>query len=308
MADKKIVMCGCHESGWYLIRDLIESGIKFSHFVCLTEKQGRKYNVSGYRDFTDLAAANHIPVYHPQTYAMTSPEDVAFFETNRFHLLIQGGWQRLFPENILQTLGLGAIGGHGSADFLPKGRGRSPLNWSIIEGRKRFIMQLFLMNPGADDGPVFDHMMFDINDHDTIRTLYYKVEIVTKRMLLRSLPALLAGTAPLFAQTGEPSYYSKRTPADGAIDWEKMDVLDVERLVRAVTHPYPGAFALLDGKHYKIWSAQIFDTKISYPGQCYGSVVERFDDAVIVNCRGGLLLVDRKELLSTADLEFLGIG
>ena len=44
-----------------------------------------------------------------------------------------------FPEEILNTLSIGALGLHGSADMLPKGRGRSPMNWSLIEGKKRFL-------------------------------------------------------------------------------------------------------------------------------------------------------------------------
>lgn len=292
MSGEKIVMCGCTEAGWHLVRDLIANGVRFSHFVALTPEQGARHNVSGYRDFSDLAREHGIPLYVPRTYSLKDPEDVAFFREHRFGLLIQGGWQRLFPQDVLATLRIGAVGVHGSADYLPKGRGRSPLNWSLIEDRKRFIMQLFLIAPGVDDGPVFESEAFDITPFDTIRTLYYKNTIVTKRMLLRSIPRLLAGPVPHRAQTGIPSYYPKRTPEDGRIDWEEMDVWEIYNFVRAQTRPYPGAFGDIGGVTYRIWRAQVFDTRITYPGAAYGERVETFDGDMVVNCRGGLLLVD----------------
>ena len=133
MSASGLVMCGCHISGAHLLPSLIEAGFKFDYFVVLTPEQGARYGVSGYADLRPLAAEHRIPVYVPQSYALNDARDIAFFEQNRFRLLIQGGWQRLFPENILATLSLGAVGVHGSGDFLPKGRGRSPLNWSLTE-------------------------------------------------------------------------------------------------------------------------------------------------------------------------------
>ena len=185
--DAKIVMCGCCEVGYYLVQDLINAGVKFSYFVILTPEQAQQYNVSGYRDFHPLAEKYSIPVYYPEEYSLSSTEDVNFFNDHRFDLLIQGGWQRLFPDNILNTLKIGAIGVHGSSDYLPKGRGRSPLNWSLIEGKKRFIMHLFFIRAGVDDGDVLDTEAFDINEFDSIETLYYKNYLVTRKMLIRSL-------------------------------------------------------------------------------------------------------------------------
>lgn len=299
MFDKKlkVVMCGCHESGRYLIEQLLNSGVQFNYFVTLNEKQSKHYNVSGYKDFLDLAKKYKIPVYIPENYSLDSQKDLDFFKNNKFDLLIQGGWQRLFPINILDTLKIGAIGGHGSSDFLPKGRGRSPLNWSLIEGKKRFIMHLFFIKPGVDDGDVFDTEIFDINEFDDISTLYMKNTIVTKRMLIRSLPKIIDGTITIKKQDGIPSYYNKRSPSDGLIDWENMDVWQIYNFIRAQTRPYPGAFGYIDGKCIKIWRCRPFDTRINYPNAKYGESVESFENNLIINCRGGLLLIEDYEIM-----------
>jgi methionyl-tRNA formyltransferase len=293
--EQRIVMCGCAEVGANLIPGLIEAGVQFSHFVVLTPEQGRKYEVSGYADLRSVAKRYGIPTYIPQSYALTHEADISFFRQNKFDLLIQGGWQRLFPEAVISSLSIGAIGVHGSADLLPKGRGRSPLNWSIIEGHRRFLMHLFIIKSGVDDGDVFAIEDFDITPFDDIETLYMKVSIMARRMLLAHLPALLAGNVRVTPQIGEPSYYPKRTPADGKINWESMTLAQIYNFIRAQTRPYPGAFGLLDGKTTRIWKARPFDTRIGYPGARYGEIVERFGERFVVNCRGGLLLVEDSE-------------
>src|SRR6185437_10374426 len=223
----RLVMCGCAEVGVNLIGPLIEAGVQFKAFVALTPEQGKRYSVSGYADLRELARSHAIPVYVPESYALTAEQDIAFFRDNHFDLLVQGGWQRLFPAAVLNTLSTGAVGIHGSADFLPKGRGRSPLNWSLIEGRRRFLLHMFLIKPGVDDGDVFAIEDFDITPHDDIETLYLKVSLCSRHMLLRHLPDLLSGRIDVQPQRGEASYYPKRSPKDGRIDWENMDLDEI---------------------------------------------------------------------------------
>ena len=295
MSDK-IVMVGCLQAGWEVIKHLLQNGIDISYFVLLTPEQAEKYQVSGYKSFERLAESYNIPIYYPKNYSLKSEEDIHFFQEQKFDLLITGGWQRLIPKEILETLRIGGIGGHGSSEFLPRGRGRSPINWSLIEGKRRFIMHLFLMTPDADDGDIIDFEMFDINEFDTCKTLYYKNSIVSKRMMLRNIPRLLSGDFQLQKQLGGPTYYPKRTPEDGLIDWSKT-VFEIYNFIRALTKPYPGTFTYLNRKKMMIWSAQPFDTRIAYYGANVGEIVEVFHDGpFVVNCLSGLLLVTEFEI------------
>ncbi len=295
--NKKIVICGNHSGGKIVINALLEAGYKIDYFVCMTPEQGIQYNISGYYDYSELARQFHIPVYYPEKYTLNSEKDREFFADSKFDLLIQGGWQRLFPEHVISSLSIGAIGIHGSADFLPKGRGRSPMNWSLIEDKKRFIMQLFLIKPGVDDGDVFEHEIFDITPFDDIQTLYFKYGIVYKQMLLRSLTELLKGEVTVYPQRGVPTYYAKRTPENAVIDWESMDIRQIYNAVRAQTHPYPGVIASIDGQSIRIWKCRIFDTRITYRNAAYGKQVEQFEHRLLINCLGGLLLIDDYEII-----------
>ena len=289
--DSKIVICGCTEAGFETLEFLLEQNITISYIVSLDNKQAKKWNVSGYCSFEKLSKKYNVPIYYPTSYSLKEKDDLDFFQHHSFDLLILGGWQRLIPDNILSTLKIGGVGVHGSSEMLPKGRGRSPVNWSLIEGKNKYILQLFLMTPGIDDGDILDFQTFDINKWDTCRTVYYKISVIQKRKLLELIPKIIKNEFKRIPQTGEPTFYPKRTPDDGLINWNQTS----EKLydfIRAITKPYPGAFSYLDNKKIKIWKAQPFDNKITYDQNKVGQIVEIFSSGdFVVNCYTGSLLV-----------------
>lgn len=287
----KIAFCGNHESGWPVLRHLLQNKIKIDCIISLSEDMAKTENISGYKSFADLAEEFSVPIYHVKKYSMKSDEDLEFFTKHKFDLMLYGGWQRLFPEAILKTLRVGCIGLHGSSEPLPKGRGRSPKNWCLIEGKTKFILHYFLLKPGVDDGDVFHTVTFDINPWDDIRTLYYKNTIATKQTYLDWIPKLLSGDFTIHPQHGEPSYFAKRTPEDGRINWQQS-AEQIHNLIRATTKPYPGAFSTLSNEPITLWKAQPFDTKLKFPESEPGDIVEVFENGdFVVQCKPDLLLV-----------------
>jgi len=155
---------------------------------------------------------------------------------------------------------VGAFGMHGSSMNLPLGRGRSPMNWSIIEGRKSFYTNLFMYDSGIDSGDVVDTFKFQITDKDTGETMHFKNLLAMKSLIENNIEKLTQRTFNLQKQPTdiEPTYYPKRTPEDGLIDWND-DVNAIERHIRAVTNPFNGAFTFCNETQITIWDAQVFD-------------------------------------------------
>ena len=268
--DVKLVFVGCVEAGYFCAECLIKNGIHPSALVSIDPGMAQKNNVSGYRDFFDIDCS--CERYRPYKYSLKSEKDIAFFESCAFDILVVLGWQRLIPEEIIKALGICGLTIHGSGEGLPKGRGRSPMNWAIIEGYDIFHLSLLTLASGADGGKILDTMKFDILSTDTIRTLYYKNALVSSRLLVKNIPILLSGKKYGEVQyENKATYYPKRTPEDGKIDWNSK-AAEIERLVRATTKPYPGAFTYSRDKKIIIWGAQLFDRKISgdeSPGTVY---------------------------------------
>lgn len=285
------MVCGCTEMGWEIVNDLIANQVHIDQIVTISSQKAEDQRVSGYCDLTVLAQSLDIPCYVAEKYSLKSQKDIDFFAAGKFDILVQGGWQRLFPDQVLDTLTIGAIGVHGSADFLPKGRGRSPINWSLIEGKKRFIFHFFLMKPGVDDGDIFHYEIADINEWDDCNTLYYKNAMITSKVLSQWIPRLAAGDYKQYRQEGEPSYYPKRSIEDGLINWKK-NVFELYNFIRALTRPYPGAFGFINDKKITIWKAQPFDTRISFFEMKEGTIIKVYKNGdMVVNCNSGLLLI-----------------
>lgn len=292
-AEHRVVCATCTDSGFEIMRHVNEHVVPVSEIVTLTPEQGERYGVAGYYSHEAYAAEHDIPVYVPTAYDMRNETDVDHFRERGGDVLIVHGWQRLVPGEILSAFTRGGLGLHGSAYGLPEGRGRSPMNWSLIGDLDRFLLSLFHLDEGADSGALVGTRKFDITDHDDIRTLYYKLAVTGQSLMDRHLLDVLDGTVEYGTQHGDPTYYPKRTPDDGAIDW-RDPTKQVYNLVRAVTRPYPGAFTEYRGTRITLWEAQPFSSDVladSPPGTIL-TVFAATDDFVVKTSDGTLLVTD----------------
>lgn len=299
--SKKVFYAGCVEVSYDTLRFLLHDGVKIDYLITLNEEKARALKVAEFVDLRPLAESHQIPIYVPDEYSMKSKPDISFFEQQKPDLLIVRGWQRLIPKEILTYLSIGAIGFHGSSEFLPKGRGRSPINWSLIENKDIFILQMFFYDENVDAGNIIGWEIIDIGPFDTIRTLYYKTAMASGRLISKFLPLILDGSAPSYPQLGEPSYYPKRTPEDGRVDWNKTTA-EIYNLIRAVTRPYPGAFSFLAGRKVFIWGAQPFSRRLTAEAQ--GMVMATFSSGdFVVATKDGSLLVHDYEGINGEDIQ-----
>jgi methionyl-tRNA formyltransferase len=290
-SDTDLVYASCTEPGHDVLEALFDAGVPIREIVTITPAMAEKHGVVKYAEFDAIAEAHDVPVYHPETYSMTEA-DHDHFATRDADLLIVNGWQRLIPEEVLETFTHGALGNHGSAMGLPKGRGRSPLNWSLIQGYDRFLLSVIRLAPGADDGDVVTTRKFDVNEYDTIESLYYKVTVCLKEMFTECLGPVARGEWEFTEQAGEPTFYPKRTPDDGDIHWGDS-TRDVYNLVRAVTDPYPGAFTFHEGNRIDVWEVRPFSTDIGMEADA-GTIVDAFwtGEFVVATADGSVLVTD----------------
>ena len=303
----KLAILGSKGTTLDLIVGLTRAGAwPISAVVTLNPESAARNNVAYFcgGEIAAFCGEAAIPCHPVRSYGLSDPADVSFFEEARFDLLCVLGWERLIPDAVLRTLGKFACGMHGSAFGLPRGRGRSPMNWSIITGQTRFITYLFRHTPGMDDGDIVGSRTFEINAHDTIETLHQKNRIAMLQVLVESLPKIAAGEVAFTPQPGgEPSYYPKRIPEDGLIDW-RASTRAIDRLIRAVAPPYPGAFAYLDGRRVGISAAQPFDAGLFADGTPAGTIVDVSVAAgrFVVKTIDGSLLVTRFDGIAANEL------
>ena len=117
---------------------------------------------------------------------------------------------------------------------------------------------LFKLSEGVDTGDIVAQQVIPIDRTTDAGTLYSAVDQAHISLMKTAFPELAAGRLLARPQDDRlATYWPKRTAGDGAIDLEGS-VHEAERLVRAVTRPYPGAF-FLDGQGRKVivWKAEI---------------------------------------------------
>jgi len=278
----RLGVAGTKSTTLELIEQLLSDGFEPDLLITLTPEMGEASKVAGYKDLRRFAEENRIPVYHAESYALTAETDKANLSREEIDLLLVIGWQRLIPEWLLDRLRIGAFGMHGSPEPLPRGRGRSPINWALLNGKTSFVTNLFKYDAGVDSGMIVGRQKFDINPWDDCNTLHMKNRIAMNRLLREHLSGLIAGNGRLQPQSGEveATYFPKRTAESGRIEWDGMDMAALHNCIRAQTRPFPGAFSHLEGaaEPFYFWKGHPFDGHLVYDGALPGTVVEVFHD------------------------------
>jgi UDP-4-amino-4-deoxy-L-arabinose formyltransferase/UDP-glucuronic acid dehydrogenase (UDP-4-keto-hexauronic acid decarboxylating) len=106
-------------------------------------------------------------------------------------------------------------------------------------------------------------------------------------MLARVLPTITDGTFTAEPQKGaDATTYPGRSPEDGLIDWA-ADANDVRNLIRAVTHPWPGAFTHAGEREVRIWSATAMKDD---SGETAGTILST--SPLSIACGRGTLRID----------------
>ncbi len=298
----KVVVFGVKDTSENIVSFIEENITKVDLVITISSEVTKKNQISGYKGLGILTEKYGIPVHEADSYFLTDEKTQKFIESNEFEIGICMGWQRLIPKYVLDAFKFGVFGFHGNAGYLPFGRGRSPLNWSIILGDTRFNLNLFKYDENADSPNVFATEMFSITPHDDIRTAQYKNMICSKNLIRKLLNAYKEGSISIRTESKDyDSWYNKRTAADGKIDFRGR-TRDIYNLIRGVAAPFPGAFAYInctdeslqnDDNKITVWQAHPFDEMIDFSSFAPGEVIDIFDDKLIVRTVDGSLLIDK---------------
>lgn len=288
----RVVVFGVKDTSENIVEFIRNTICPVDLVITISPEVTKKNQVSGYKGLSVLTEKYGIPVHEAESYFLTDEKTQKFMRENEFDIGISMGWQRLIPPSVLERFRYGIYGFHGNCGYLPFGRGRSPLNWSIILGDTRFNLNLFRYDEKADSPNIFATEMFSITPHDTIRTAQYKNMICSKNLIRKLLKAYAEDAVTIRTDYKDfDSWYEKRTAADGKIDFTKR-TREIYNLIRGVSAPFPGAFAMRGEERVTIWEAHPFDEIIDFSGYAPGEVIDVFDDKPIVRTVDGSLLID----------------
>jgi methionyl-tRNA formyltransferase len=273
------VVFAYHDVGVRCLRTLLSGGLTVPLVVTVADDPGEN---RWYASVAATAVDYELEVLTPTSAELPALE--SRMRALRPDLLFSFYYRSLLPAALLNTARHGALNMHGS--LLPKYRGRAPVNWAILKGERETGATLHYMVERADAGDIVDQMSVPILIDDDARAVFAKVTVAAECILARSLPGLLAGSAPRRPQPIiDGQYFGRRTPADGRIDWRRP-AREIHDLVRAVAPPFPGAFADVGGMRWQIDRTRLSARPAPGDGAClFGA-----DGELYAACGGGGVL------------------
>jgi UDP-4-amino-4-deoxy-L-arabinose formyltransferase/UDP-glucuronic acid dehydrogenase (UDP-4-keto-hexauronic acid decarboxylating) len=245
----KAVVLAYHNMGITGLNALLQNGFEIA--AIFTHEDDPHENC-WFGSVKEWAQKQSIP--YETTESINSPAWVERIASLKPDILFSFYYRKMISRAILDIPRLGALNLHGS--LLPAYRGRCPVNWVLVKGENRTGVTLHYMVDKPDAGDIVGQKEVKIEFDDTARTLYDKLCVAAGILLAGVLPVIKMEQIPRRKQDlTKGSYYGGRRPEDGRIDW-KQSAEDIYNLIRAVTDPYPGAYAFLEnGDPIILWWA-----------------------------------------------------
>ncbi|HEX3848019.1 MAG TPA: formyltransferase [Steroidobacteraceae bacterium] len=256
----RAVVFAYSEVGVRCVRELLAQRVEIPLLFTHEDDPGERRWFGSVRD---LAAARGIEARAPEN--PNTPEWIDAGRAAAPDFLFSFYYRHMLSPDWLGLARRGALNVHGS--LLPKYRGRAPIHWAILHGETVTGVSLHYMTDKPDAGALVDQEPVLIGENDNALEVSLAAAEAAARLMRRSLPALIAGTAPAVPlDLTRGSYYGRRRPEDGRIDWSRS-ARSVHDLVRAVAPPFPGAFCEVNGCRLAVDETRLDAGPARYPGR-----------------------------------------
>lgn len=210
-----------------------------------------------------LAVDNNIKVLQPAK-LNKSPEmdEIIALQPD---LLITAAYGQFLPSKLLAAAKIAAVNVHGS--LLPKYRGGAPVQYSIINGDAETGISIMYMVKQMDAGDVLAQRAIPIEKDDDNGTMFDKLSILGRDLLLETLPELIDGNTTATPQDESQVVFSPNiSTAQERIDY-RLPADQIDNKVRGL-RPAPLGNMVIDGLRTKIYDVTPLDEKTNLqPGQ-----------------------------------------
>ena len=176
--------------------------------------------------------------------------------------------------------------------LLPKHRGASSINWTLIQGDTKSGFTVFWADDGLDEGPILLQKECDVGINDTVESLYNRFLFPAGVEGVREAVDLIAkGRAPRLPQPAEGASYEPILNKNELtfLKWNQLTGTQVHNFIRGMDK-VPGATIILNGEQVKLYSSSImYDPLPSSPFSRTEVTVEGMSRSGLVTSRGLVL-------------------
>ena len=285
-SSPKIFCIGSNLESFHCLEFLVQHKCRIDTLITLPS--GHNKNVSDYYDLHDFC--NHHEINIIDTINVNSAETITEIKRQEPDYLFTLGWSQIFKEDFINCFSKFIIGTHPSK--LPHGRGRAPLPWTIIEGLGESAVSFFKIDNGVDTGQLIFQRKFTIPGEVYVKEVY---DLVSQELAegFYALYQQIANKKAIKFEDQDNSNVTvrgKRVPSDGLIEFDK-GIHDMEKLIRAVSAPYPGAYCYYKDQKIIFWTVA-FDAEKSHFGTL-GQILKKSTTGILVQFQDGNLWLNQ---------------
>ena len=275
----RIVFMGTPDFAAASLKKLIDKKYDIAAVFTQPDKPRDRGMKLSYSPVKELALENNIPVYQPTKLRYgTATELIKSLDPD---ILVVVAYGRILPDDMLEVPKYGAINVH--ASLLPKYRGAAPIQWAVLNGDKITGVTTMYLASEMDTGDIIYTSETEIGEFETSGELFDRLMVMGAELLDRTLRDIEAGTAPRTPQDHSKASYVKMLDKSlSPIEWAKTPREVIKQIYGL--QPWPVATAELDGKVFKIYSAEYTQNKTD---KAPGSVVSAGKKGIEIACLDG---------------------
>ncbi|MFY0998923.1 MULTISPECIES: methionyl-tRNA formyltransferase [Streptococcus] len=245
-----IIFMGTPDFSATVLKGLLESK-QYEILAVVTQPDravGRKKEIR-MTPVKELALDYGLPIYQPEKLSKSAELD-SLMNLNADGI-VTAAFGQFLPSKLLDSVNF-AVNVH--ASLLPKYRGGAPIHYAIINGDKEAGVTIMEMVKEMDAGDMIARRAIPIEETDNVGTMFEKLALVGRDLLLESLPSYLAGDLkPVPQDKNQVTFSPNISPEEERIDWTKTN-RQLFNQIRGM-YPWPVAHTLLNGERFKIYEA-----------------------------------------------------
>jgi methionyl-tRNA formyltransferase len=279
----RIVVIGQAQFGHDVLQDLLQQG---KNVVGVSTPLPKTTNDTD--QLSVLAKENQLPNIHTKLLKKEDAKD-EFIATMQPDLIIFAFVNDIIPKEIIDSATIGAIQYHPS--LLPKHRGRTAMNWAIVNGENETGLSIFWVDEGIDTGPILLQETTEIDLNDSVGTLYFnKLYPLGIKTMMQAVMLVENNTAPSIIQDESLATYEEPFEKKHAkINWDD-DIKKIHDLVRG-SDPQPGAYCNLHNDSIQLYQSERIDSIVQTEKP--GTIIAIKDTAVIITGKNGSIKIKK---------------
>ena len=277
----RIVFMGTSEFSVPVLEALIENYQVVGVVTQPDKEVGRHHEIKP-TPVKEVALKHKISVFQPQK-IKKEYQDILDLKAD---LIVTCAYGQMIPKEILEAPQYGCINVH--ASLLPKLRGGAPIHRAIINNEARTGVTIMYMVEKMDAGDILAQIDTPIYKDDNVGTLHDRLSSMGAKLLIETIPDLVSGNIkPIPQKEEEVTYAWNIKREEEKIDFNKRTI-DIYNQIRGL-NPWPGGYALLEGKVVKIYEARISDS--FFTTKKNGEIGKIYEDGIGISTKDGEIIV-----------------